>query len=374
MRFSPMTQDDHAGVLWIASLLAGIYAVLSLLVRTFIKRKCFGIDDWMCAAATVVAVASLAAFYVALHQGLGESSSVLDATHLRASSQSLFASRIASILSLCLSKCSVVCLIRRLFSDDMQRHRLLCDINLGIMALWACSSIVALSVRCSPQDLLQPRSGRCEDQLLRWRFIGVFDAVTEVMIVILSSGLVWRLQMRMGLKLRVVFAFVFRLPLVAVAILHIIYLSRTRPPADISMLIVPALICEQAELTYSLISATIPNLKGFLMSFDTSMMMDVSFKVQSSAQSTAPSERERERGREPYRIESISSRAPRAPDAESPDFFLASHLRPDPRRKGGAPRYAARWPADPEVPAPSAQGKSGRRDVRWRVGEAITYR
>lgn len=52
-RFSPITDDDKAGILWIASLLAGVYAVLSMIVRTYIKRKCFGHDDWMCLAATV---------------------------------------------------------------------------------------------------------------------------------------------------------------------------------------------------------------------------------------------------------------------------------------------------------------------------------
>jgi hypothetical protein len=52
-RFSPITDDDRGGILWIASLLAGIYSVLSILVRFYIKRKCFGTDDWLCAAATV---------------------------------------------------------------------------------------------------------------------------------------------------------------------------------------------------------------------------------------------------------------------------------------------------------------------------------
>jgi Gpi18-like mannosyltransferase len=52
-RFSPITDNDKAGILWIASLLSGIYAVLSLIVRLYIKRKCFGHDDWICLVATV---------------------------------------------------------------------------------------------------------------------------------------------------------------------------------------------------------------------------------------------------------------------------------------------------------------------------------
>ena len=52
-RFSPITDQDQAGVLWIAGILAAIYAVLSVFVRTYIKRKCFGYDDWVCFGATV---------------------------------------------------------------------------------------------------------------------------------------------------------------------------------------------------------------------------------------------------------------------------------------------------------------------------------
>lgn len=51
--FAPITETNKAGILWIASLLSGIYAVLAILVRWYQKRKCFGIDDWICLAATV---------------------------------------------------------------------------------------------------------------------------------------------------------------------------------------------------------------------------------------------------------------------------------------------------------------------------------
>ena len=97
-RFSPITQDDHAGYLWIATLLAAVYAVLSILVRGYIKRKCFGADDWICAAATVSGLSTLnnallqqlsddqvlgigtfIAIFVGLSQGLGKSSASVDA-------------------------------------------------------------------------------------------------------------------------------------------------------------------------------------------------------------------------------------------------------------------------------------------------------
>lgn len=98
-RFSPITQDNHAGYLWIATLLAAIYAILSILVRSYIKRNCFGADDIICVAATVgvrstvktaflsdhqvFGTGSFVAISVGLSHGLGKSSASVDATKLQ---------------------------------------------------------------------------------------------------------------------------------------------------------------------------------------------------------------------------------------------------------------------------------------------------
>lgn len=49
-------------------------------------------------------------------------------------------------------------------------------------------------------------------KLTRWEFIGILDAISELLIFLLSFGLIWGLQMRLDLKVRVVLAFIFRLP------------------------------------------------------------------------------------------------------------------------------------------------------------------
>lgn len=101
-RFSPISPDDHAGYLWIATLLAAIYSLLSILVRAYVKRDCLGADDWICAAATVsnvlkidsgfsqrlsdcqiLGTGAFLAIFVGLVQGLGKSSDSVDAMHLQ---------------------------------------------------------------------------------------------------------------------------------------------------------------------------------------------------------------------------------------------------------------------------------------------------
>lgn len=52
-RFSPITFNDHAGQLWIVTILSLIYSTLVALVRAYIKYQMFGFDDILFAFATV---------------------------------------------------------------------------------------------------------------------------------------------------------------------------------------------------------------------------------------------------------------------------------------------------------------------------------
>lgn len=52
-RFSPVTSSDHAGQLWIVTILALVYSSLVSTARAYVKYKMFGIDDLLIASATV---------------------------------------------------------------------------------------------------------------------------------------------------------------------------------------------------------------------------------------------------------------------------------------------------------------------------------
>jgi hypothetical protein len=142
------------------------------------------------------------------------------------------------------------------------------------------------------------------------------------------------------------------------------------PKDDLTFAVIPSLTCETVELGYSLISATIPNLKSFVMSFDTAMMMDVSFKLKpySQSQSTA--------GNRSDRIGSSSSKSNRLPalsDNESRVDFIG-RLRPD----NEGLQYTSHihhfddWSLsrdDIPIRRPDRNLQEGliRRDVHWRV-------
>jgi hypothetical protein len=67
--------------------------------------------------------------------------------------------------------------------------------------------------------------------------------------------------------------------------MHIHYISTTerlRPTRNMPLSLTAAIVYELVELGYSLLSATVPNLKSFIMSFDTAMMMDFTYELKPS--------------------------------------------------------------------------------------------
>lgn len=114
-------------------------------------------------------------------------------------------------------------------------------------------------------------------QYARWQGITAVDVITEICICALPIAFVWPTNMSLYIKFQVFLAFAFRLPLVFLSAVHL-SLFKTYPQSSQPQLaIAGSLILQQVMLTYSLISATIPNLKSFMKSFSVGMGVSIGF-------------------------------------------------------------------------------------------------
>lgn len=77
--------------------------------------------------------------------------------------------------------------------------------------------------------------------------------------------------MPFGMKFQVVTAFAFRAPLVIFSALHLASIKDYQGSAEPQFAVSTALLFQQAMVAWSLISATIPNLGGFMKSFSMSL-------------------------------------------------------------------------------------------------------
>lgn len=167
----------------------------------------------------------------------------------------------------------------RLFTRDIvvtRKVRFLCYATIAATVLWAIGSIAGTAVSCGPADFVRGGEiNHCPTRLLQWRLTAIFDIITELLLVVLPILFVWPIRMKRHIKTQVAVAFSFRLPLIAIAALHLHYVSKYNDAANTSQAIVPALVLQQCELLWSLISATIPTLKKFMRTFSSGFGMEI---------------------------------------------------------------------------------------------------
>ncbi|OQO08166.1 hypothetical protein B0A48_06960 [Cryoendolithus antarcticus] len=273
--FAPITEYDHAGYIWIAALYCMSVSLLVLCTRAYIKKNTFGNDDWSFVASCTVMLAQVIALFVALKNGLGSSSALhydtpTDGAQIGTAGRATMAADMLLIIALALGKVSVILFIQRLLSRDLRTLNLACYALCGVYAVWGLASIITIGAMCNgPEYVADGLEARCGDQSARWGGIAAFDVLTELTLIVMPFVIVWPLQMSTKLKLQVTSAFSFRLGVAALAITHAVYASRLPRSAHPSLASIPRIALAEAELCWSIVSATIPNLKSFMSSFNT---------------------------------------------------------------------------------------------------------
>lgn len=172
---------------------------------------------------------------------------------------------------MCLSKCSILGLILRVVESKTSIMRRLCLGTIGLSLFWGLLSILLATVGCSADSILIDARATCPALEARWYTTAVIDIATEIAICIFPVALVWRVHMSLSLKIKVVAAFLFRLPLVPLAIVRVHLLSASAASTEPLFAATDVVSLNQIILCWSIISANIPNLKQFLKSFFTGL-------------------------------------------------------------------------------------------------------
>ncbi|KAH0385764.1 hypothetical protein KCU92_g3199, partial [Aureobasidium melanogenum] len=283
--FSPVSTNDRAGILYVATILSLIFSVLTLFVRWHIQRRTFGLDFWVIVAATVVALGQYAAIFVGLdHFALGKADSLMSKSDQLDAGRSVIASIDLFLISNALTKCSVIFFMKRLFSTDNRTAKIICNSLLGLVAVWMLASILGLNISCGAATKFALEH-RCSGQITRWSVVATFDSLFEIAIFLLSIILVVPLQMTTEIKLSVVFAFSFRLVVAIFAIIHVYYVSQWSSSSDPGIATVYSLLWQQVELGYALMAATIPTLRSFIRGYEKAMGWESSYYIRNTAAS-----------------------------------------------------------------------------------------
>jgi len=111
------------------------------------------------------------------------------------------------------------------------------------------------------------------------------DILTETLTWLLVLQLSWSVNISYIRKCQVVMAFSFRIPLIAFSAVHLAHSATNLASTEPQFAVTKSLLCQQIMIAWSLISATVPNLKNFLKSFSIGMGFPISFNLSMSGSS-----------------------------------------------------------------------------------------
>ncbi|KAM0518879.1 hypothetical protein ACHAPE_003869 [Trichoderma viride] len=298
--FSPITFNDHAGKLWIVTILALIYSSLAVMARAYIKYKMLGLDDLFLALATILHLGQSIAIFVGLNNGLGKFNSITPPEQWEISSKCALAAVILSLLALSLAKCSVLALILRIIGTKDGKTKIICITLMAISAAWGVGSSLAFLINCRADTLLTVDNiKQCPNQEIRWAVITALDVSTEILTWMLIVQLSWTVNMSFIRKCQVAMVFSFRLLLIALSVCHLIYVDKYPTSAQPQFAVASSLLFQQVMIVWSLISATVPNMKNFLKSFSIGMGFPL------------PPDLSWYESNQSYQLQSLESRQPR---------------------------------------------------------------
>ncbi|KAK5943160.1 hypothetical protein PMZ80_004166 [Knufia obscura] len=228
-----------------------------------------GWDDWLAIAATFFSVAQFAIVLAAVPHLLGASYDQYSEPDAATVAELLRASEVFLLISLFVTKCAVLWLGRRLFSINQKTSRMVCEGAMVLSGLWCLASILAVTISCDSQAAIGLGDGTCFGLVKRWTVVGILDALLECLIIALSFVVVWPLRMSVARRLPAMACFLFRLPIIIFIGLHLHYLAVFINADNKGVALTKPIIFRQAELLFSLFSASIPALNQYLRKFST---------------------------------------------------------------------------------------------------------
>lgn len=268
--FAVVTSTDHSAWVIIATALGLACVLVFGGIKTFARTslgKGVSYDEMCLVASTLIASIQASVILGACSKGLGKSIELVSVKNQASIQQMCYTSFVLFVISVGLSKASVVVLLGSLTPD--QKHKKIFRSVIGLIVIWTIASTFAVALQCNLAHPWKTIGERCDNIFLRWQIISSFDIIFELAFVFLSVYLVWSLRTSKSNKTIVVVAFGFRLPM-------IIAISYRLATFDINGLTKNPMFLEdefiiwtQTELNYSVISAIIPSLRPFVKNLST---------------------------------------------------------------------------------------------------------
>ncbi|KAH0365854.1 hypothetical protein KCU65_g5849, partial [Aureobasidium melanogenum] len=259
--FSQLTSTDHAGIVYVVCIVSLTYAILCSSVRFVLRRGMYSFDDAALLVSTLACIVQHTFVFVALHNCLGNSSSILRPSHQEILNNSSYTRLVLFFVVIYLAKISLTLFTRRLFYGQEQFNRIICDVMLVVNLVFLVVSILLISIDCHSGWYFKNKE-LCPGLQSRWVTIKTLDVFSELAIVIIPIVLICRILLNPKHKAVIIGTFAARLPVIAFTMLHLYYLDLSLSNThDRGLAIVQPVVWLQVTLLWSMVTASLPSFR-----------------------------------------------------------------------------------------------------------------
>ncbi|KAI5198437.1 hypothetical protein E4T39_06755 [Aureobasidium subglaciale] len=275
--FAELTPTNHAGVVWVVCILSLTYGLLCSGVRFTLRRGMYSFDDAALLVSTLASVVQHSFVFLALENGLGNSSSIIQQKHQEILTEvsfpagSTYTRLVLFFVVHYLAKISLTLFTRRLFFGQEKFNQLICDALLVVNLIFGVTSILLLTINCQSGWYFKSKDV-CPKLLTRWIIIKSLDVLAELALVLVPIVLICRILLNSKHKTVIIGAFAARLPVIAFTIIHLYYLNKSLHDShDRGIALVQPIIWLQATLLWSMVTASLPSFRPLVSPFATVM-------------------------------------------------------------------------------------------------------
>ncbi|MCJ1246644.1 hypothetical protein MMC30_003853 [Trapelia coarctata] len=268
-----VTPDNYAPVVNVITwflLAVNVLWVFARLVTRLILSRSLGRDDAVIVVATTFAVALAVTVTFQTANGLGQH--IFDQTppQLTAFEKSTYAGDLLFVLSLMLSKVSILVFLKSL--TPVEAHvRYIYGLG-ALIVVWSVISLLAAAFQCSLPKVWATLSPQCFNQRAFWTYFGISNIATELLLIILPIFIIAPINASISRKLLIISCFSARIVVIACIVPEVIYRRQAYISEDFTFAVWPAVICSQWVTSMSIVTASVPYLQPFFKSLQSGMI------------------------------------------------------------------------------------------------------
>ncbi|OJJ45099.1 hypothetical protein ASPZODRAFT_144403 [Penicilliopsis zonata CBS 506.65] len=271
-----ITATNKSPLLLIVTWLLLVLAAFAYIVRSIVKlsRQAMRLewDDYLLTGALVFCTAQSLATIIRAADGFGQPLALLSTAKVEASMQAALAASILYVLSLALSKISLLALLAKL-SPNRRHRRVMHGIALFV-AVFTSISVFVVSFSCSVPNTWDYTSGRCINRPLWWTFFDVYNIATESALIVIPIYIIGLVQWPLARKVVFSIPFVLRTCTIAACIADMLLWHRLSSSPDPFFAEWPVSVTTQTIQCSCLASTCILYLRNFLSSVETGFGLD----------------------------------------------------------------------------------------------------